>query len=219
MENLVTYSEELNNSLQAFAQSENKEITPSLHKIIEDISVTGLSCYGWDNLKALLLVKLNQTVDARNAQDPYSEFEKEKSHLQSCLNGFEEPPFTLQRFCELLLGNTKHVYKSTKYLLYALDKMLTVTTTQSTLQPEEYNHKVAQFTKRMKEVKKDDDKMDTSGTPKEMNETVYRTDLTDSTVIYLPPPGSDQSSANQAVKTPDSSNDEMDVVTENKNSV
>jgi len=126
-----------------------------LNKIIEDIAITGISCYPWEWLKELLAVKLSQVLDRyhNSAKNPPPNFATEKERVCNALRSFDEPPFTLQRMCELMLGTEGAVYKSLKSFMFALDKLISITTTQPTVGPEEYDHKIVQFSQRMKEVK------------------------------------------------------------------
>ena len=50
--------------------------------------------------------------------------------LTESLSVFSEAPFTLQRLCEILINAEAH-YKSTHKLVYALKKLLSVTSTYS----------------------------------------------------------------------------------------
>jgi len=101
-------------------------------------------------------------LDALNAKTPLPDFEQEKQRLCTYLCDFNEPPFTLQRLCELLVGPAGEVYKTTKAYAFAIEKVLCVTTTQSTLQPEEHLHTVIEYTRRMNELKKIDDQENNS---------------------------------------------------------
>eukprot|EP00997_Jenningsia_sp_PLL12_P005543 NODE_2152_length_976_cov_12.407767_g1766_i0.p2 GENE.NODE_2152_length_976_cov_12.407767_g1766_i0~~NODE_2152_length_976_cov_12.407767_g1766_i0.p2 ORF type:complete len:144 (-),score=49.73 NODE_2152_length_976_cov_12.407767_g1766_i0:126-557(-) len=46
----------------------------------------------------------------------------------SLLQGFSEPPFTLQRLCELLQEPTKH-HSTKEKLLFAIEKLVTISST------------------------------------------------------------------------------------------
>jgi len=154
-----SYEEEINKELEAFATSteEKREINTKLQQIIDGITITGVSCYKWEWLKELLITKLMKVLDAHNAKTSMPDFEQEKQRLCSYLRDFEEPPFTLQRLCELLVGPAGDAYKTTKAYAFAIEKVIYVTSTQSTLQPEEYNNTVVEYTRRMEEVKKSSD--------------------------------------------------------------
>jgi len=101
----------------------------------------------------LLIIKLAKELEIRNAKTPVQDFEQEKLRLCTGLRDFEEPPFTLQRICELLVGPAGEAYKITKAYAFAIEKVVYVTSTQRTLQPEEYNVTVAEYSRRMQEVK------------------------------------------------------------------
>jgi hypothetical protein len=49
------------------------------------------------------------------------------------------PPFTLQRLCELVVSPEKWGYTTTKRYVHAVEKVLSVTSYQDTLSPEQYS--------------------------------------------------------------------------------
>lgn len=60
-----------------------------------------------------------------------------KDQLFSMLNDFDQaPPFTIQRFCELVCTPTKHYHTRSKYL-HALQRILSVTSTAVPTTPKE----------------------------------------------------------------------------------
>jgi len=64
------------------------------------------------------------------------------SAIQRSLESFVGPPFTLQRLCELLVNEPK-LYKSTSKFVNAIEKMFAVSGILPTLEPSEYNERVA----------------------------------------------------------------------------
>jgi len=147
-----TFSSDVEKALQEFAT--NKQISEHLQKLLKEISLTGVSCYDWSALKEVLSVKLAQVLDNYNSKNPISDFSIQKSRLIEELQEFEEAPFTLQRFCELLVEPGCSVYKTTKSFIFAVEKLVTVTTTQTKMSPEMYNHTMVEYSKRMNDAKK-----------------------------------------------------------------
>jgi len=127
--------EELVNALQKNPSSS----PPLLDDVINEISLTGLCCYPWNLVKELLAVKLTQLLDRYSDGLPNAQVEKQR--LCAALKNFEDPPFTLQRLCELLNKNTA-TYKTLKTFTFAVEKVLYVSLTIQVLKPEDYNQKV-----------------------------------------------------------------------------
>eukprot|EP01121_Diplochlamys_sp_Union-15-3_P010990 TRINITY_DN3152_c0_g1_i1.p1 TRINITY_DN3152_c0_g1~~TRINITY_DN3152_c0_g1_i1.p1 ORF type:complete len:241 (-),score=53.69 TRINITY_DN3152_c0_g1_i1:104-826(-) len=134
------YSEVHKKLLEDFVKSDKGELEP-LIPILKNISITGLSCYNWEELKQLLTAKLEKVLGDFNTSAPLPDFEEKKEVLKKFLNGFTNPPFTIQRLCELLLNPS--IYSNTRNYVHALEKVLTVTSTQPTRSKEEYNELVA----------------------------------------------------------------------------
>jgi len=126
-------------------KSDDKSVTPELEQILSDIAKTGLTCNRWDHLKQLIAYKLTQTVsgfsDFSSASDGTNPEENPTGSLHGridkALTEFPEPPFTLQRICELILQPQKH-YKTAKKFLFAFEKLVTVSITNESLSLEEY---------------------------------------------------------------------------------
>eukprot|EP01130_Rhizamoeba_saxonica_P008837 TRINITY_DN3580_c0_g3_i1.p1 TRINITY_DN3580_c0_g3~~TRINITY_DN3580_c0_g3_i1.p1 ORF type:complete len:105 (+),score=28.48 TRINITY_DN3580_c0_g3_i1:252-566(+) len=75
-------------------------------------------------------------------------FEEVAGTLTNSLRNFRDPPFTIQRLCELLLN--EKLYSSTSKYTYALDKLVSVSQTQQSYDnPEEY---IAEINKRKQSI-------------------------------------------------------------------
>eukprot|EP01119_Soliformovum_irregulare_P019897 TRINITY_DN6390_c0_g1_i3.p1 TRINITY_DN6390_c0_g1~~TRINITY_DN6390_c0_g1_i3.p1 ORF type:complete len:117 (+),score=26.57 TRINITY_DN6390_c0_g1_i3:331-681(+) len=61
------------------------------------------------------------------------------------LNEFGSAPFTVQRLCELALK--PQLYKNPEKYLFAIEKLVAVSSTTATLSPEEYKETVSQLAK------------------------------------------------------------------------
>jgi len=117
---------------------------PLLDDTITEIALTGLCCYPWLIIKDLLAAKLTQLLDWYNTNDVLPNAQAEKQRLCTVLKNFDDPPFTLQRLCELLSKNTT-IYKSAKSFTFAIEKVLYVSLTVSVLKPDDYNQKVKEL--------------------------------------------------------------------------
>jgi len=162
---LVQYSDQTKKELEAFASGKETEISSSLISVIENISLTGATCYGWATLKVLLSARLQECLNQSqqrykeekrrlnsenqesnpttpNKQRQESEqadelsFQERKQRFFVTLEGYEEAPFTLQRLAELALQPEKTYARPSKYLS-ALEKMVSISTTISPLTQEE----------------------------------------------------------------------------------
>ncbi|EGG24187.1 hypothetical protein DFA_06334 [Cavenderia fasciculata] len=122
-----------------FAKQETKNVTPELMSIIDNIAVTGVTCYPWIDLKELVFFKLQEIFDIFESNENQSNIKEEelknkkaaqqkiKSQFQNHFKEYKEPPFTIQRLCELVVDYK--IYKSYIKYLSAVEKMGTVTST------------------------------------------------------------------------------------------
>jgi len=141
----IGYSEGRQKEIEelVIALQKNHSSTPALlDDVINEISLTGLCCYPWYLIKELLAVKLTQLLDRYYTEGPNAQVEKQR--LCAALKNFEDPPFTLQRLCELLNKNNA-TYKTLKTFTFAIEKVLYVSLTTPILKPEEYNQKVKEL--------------------------------------------------------------------------
>eukprot|EP01122_Echinamoeba_exundans_P017026 TRINITY_DN8828_c0_g1_i1.p1 TRINITY_DN8828_c0_g1~~TRINITY_DN8828_c0_g1_i1.p1 ORF type:complete len:275 (-),score=59.79 TRINITY_DN8828_c0_g1_i1:73-897(-) len=136
----IAYSDAHRALLAEFAAASEKQLSPQLEKIVHDISLVGVTCYPWDHLKQLLAYKLSLVLDDHNCRTPEMRFEEKRNTLLKQLQSFVDPPFTVQRLCELLVN--PGLYSNTHKYLFAVDKVLLVTSTQQTLSPEAYDAQV-----------------------------------------------------------------------------
>lgn len=133
--------EEVQQALDQFAAADKKQMSEILIFPIQEIARTGSVCYKWQSLLGVLLFQLRSVLEISPPQpdgsgNPPQEvaglagdgsYDESCSRLYSLLQSFEGPPFTIQRICELLLHPHQH-HKTKRKLLYALDKLLSVTT-------------------------------------------------------------------------------------------
>lgn len=97
--------------------------------------------YTWEQVKDIVLAKFTQVTRAYEAEQPLAKlpsvpnvdnytFEEYRDRIVSCLNRFDDPPFTIGRICELLLEPRKHYDRGDKFLR-AFEKCVAVTSTTS----------------------------------------------------------------------------------------
>ncbi|MCO5582548.1 hypothetical protein L7F22_036445 [Adiantum nelumboides] len=128
-------------SLAAFCAADESELnfTDELKNILEVIAWTGNYWHDWNLLKCLLSFRLKQVLtqyfDTHTASggqqtlvsgEAFNDF---LNRLLESLDSFNDgPPFTLQRFCELLL-NPRQTYPNVDKVSLAFEKLLLVTST------------------------------------------------------------------------------------------
>lgn len=119
--------------------SDDKELSqitlsPPLLRIIYDLANTGSVRYVWSDLQVLLAVRLENVLSESNASYPDCKktagdtFDECKARLACSLSYLDDAPFTIQRFAEILQEPHRHA-KSTFKLLYAIERLLSVSTT------------------------------------------------------------------------------------------
>uniref|UniRef100_A0A6B2LEP6 Uncharacterized protein n=1 Tax=Arcella intermedia TaxID=1963864 RepID=A0A6B2LEP6_9EUKA len=151
------------NLLQEF--KEGNPIPEILEGVIVDISKTGVTCYPWPLLKELIVTKMVLVLNEYNQKTPHNNFDQEKTRLSEMLRQFPEAPFTLQRITELLLGKTSAItgsgknfkYMTSSAFTFALEKVLSVSSTQLPLTQENYTKLVQENAKRMQELIRNDE--------------------------------------------------------------
>ncbi|KAJ1641131.1 PPP4R2-domain-containing protein [Pavlovales sp. CCMP2436] len=100
-------------------------------------SATGQPALPWPLLKQIVALRLRKVLGeyyerSKDCDNPtrQTEFGEWRDRILELLGSFQRAPFTLQRLCELLL-NPQQVYRSTRKLMSAVEKLLMVTTTIS----------------------------------------------------------------------------------------
>eukprot|EP01105_Mastigella_eilhardi_P004372 TRINITY_DN1580_c0_g1_i1.p1 TRINITY_DN1580_c0_g1~~TRINITY_DN1580_c0_g1_i1.p1 ORF type:complete len:231 (+),score=66.26 TRINITY_DN1580_c0_g1_i1:66-695(+) len=143
----VDYSDQRRAALEQFAN--NHTASEELTGILTNVAKTGITCYSWDLLKVLIMFKVDEVLQMFFnthgwGEEPAETFLQQKQHIMHALNGFPEAPWTLQRVCELVLNPA--LYSTTKSLIFAIEKLVNVSSTQAPLLPEQvitYNQAIA----------------------------------------------------------------------------
>eukprot|EP01126_Amoeba_proteus_P029277 TRINITY_DN2886_c0_g1_i11.p1 TRINITY_DN2886_c0_g1~~TRINITY_DN2886_c0_g1_i11.p1 ORF type:complete len:173 (+),score=30.78 TRINITY_DN2886_c0_g1_i11:90-608(+) len=147
------YSEHHLKLLTAFKQ--DRVYSPELEQILESIRVTGVTCYPWFLLKALLVAKFEAVLDSYAKEGTkMGNMVTVKAEIIRALEAFESPPFTLQRICELLI-QAQTYYRTVDKFVHAFEKTVTVVTVDPVLTPEDYDKVIVDYAEKMEKVKKD----------------------------------------------------------------
>mmetsp|Transcript_10617 Transcript_10617/g.17718 ORF Transcript_10617/g.17718 Transcript_10617/m.17718 type:complete len:199 (+) Transcript_10617:76-672(+) len=138
-----TYSEEIKTNLKNWAEDSDKKPSSQLQTLITDIANFGEICYPWDHIKKLLTWKLKKIITKITETKPVTEvidgitFEQRLVKLYTKLNDLPGPPFTVQRLCELLVAPS--LYAEPRKYVFAVEKMVFVSTVNPVLSEKEYN--------------------------------------------------------------------------------
>eukprot|EP00357_Protocruzia_adherens_P034696 CAMPEP_0114986232 /NCGR_PEP_ID=MMETSP0216-20121206/8313_1 /TAXON_ID=223996 /ORGANISM="Protocruzia adherens, Strain Boccale" /LENGTH=143 /DNA_ID=CAMNT_0002348647 /DNA_START=86 /DNA_END=517 /DNA_ORIENTATION=+ len=112
----------------------SEEAKGSLQAIVTYITQTGdVSPFTWSQLKPYLSKRIKETLTNMHSQcpdcksDPGETFDDQLDLIMTDFDDLyqEEPPFTIQRICELLNQPEKH-YISTRKLLHAFQKVISI---------------------------------------------------------------------------------------------
>ena len=106
---------------------------------LSEIARSGQSTLPWNELKGLISAKIeavcsdyysnNKDIDATGESYP-----EVLQRLKALLSEFPNAPFTIQRLCELLLDPHRVYFTSTRKVMSALEKLLTVSSTVPIMQ-------------------------------------------------------------------------------------
>jgi len=122
-------------ALAAFSAAGSSEKIPAeLKEVLNEVGLTGKCRYPWAQMIPLIEAKINEvcaeyhaaTQDLEAHGESYAETLK---RLHALLQEFPNPPFTLQRLVELLVDPHRIYRTSTRKLMHALEKLLTVSST------------------------------------------------------------------------------------------
>jgi len=130
-----------------------EEINDNLIAFFKHVGKSGIpSGFDWEIVKNVILSKFNQIAKSYESERPISAlpivpnvdnytFGEYSERITSCLNRFEDPPFTIGRICELLLEPRKHYDRGDKFLR-AFEKCVAVTSSAISMENETNNNGV-----------------------------------------------------------------------------
>ncbi len=120
-------------------------ISRSEENLLSDVMRSGFSQQSWMEAKEILSTRtlhvLNgfESLYGFKVSKDEKTYEERKNEVLAALDGFDRPPFTIQRIAEVIL-EPQTQYSSTHKLLNGLEKLLSVTTTLPPYQPEHGKH-------------------------------------------------------------------------------
>uniref|UniRef100_A0A7S3G6C1 Serine/threonine-protein phosphatase 4 regulatory subunit 2 n=1 Tax=Palpitomonas bilix TaxID=652834 RepID=A0A7S3G6C1_9EUKA len=128
-----TYTE-AKQALETF-DAESTAIEGPLATIIPEIAKHGCVWFDWKGLCSLLKARIMSATAEMNAAFPDCQediegesFDHYRLRLIGLLDSLDGPPFTIQRLCELLHTGSA-MYRSSRKYLYALEKLVSVSST------------------------------------------------------------------------------------------
>ena len=115
-----------------------------------EVATTGHSKVEWEELKAPIAVKINEVCAEYYAAckdiDNVESYAEALKRILTLLHEFPNAPFTVQRLCELLVDPHRIYKTSTRKMMSAVEKLLTVSSTVPMMQtavPKEGTYQVA----------------------------------------------------------------------------
>ena len=105
-------------------------------EILQYVSTSGNSRVPWPEHKAAVASKVEQVLNEyyANRKDLNEPYDDLLQRLLTLLQDFPNPPFTVQRLCELLLDPHRIYATSTRKVASAIEKLLTVSSTVPLMQ-------------------------------------------------------------------------------------
>jgi len=138
-------------ALKQFAANPEPAMAESLApRVLRCISLYGITPYPWQHLKTLLLFLAMQQIDGFAKRAPLSDANtrammESRELVATTLPKLPSAPFTIQRFCEILLQPEKFYGSNAAKLAYALEKLLRVTGSTPDLAPSEFRKRLEEL--------------------------------------------------------------------------
>eukprot|EP00954_Amorphochlora_amoebiformis_P018084 1323526-Amorphochlora_amoeboformis.AAC.3 len=124
--------------LEGFANGKEQKLSPELREILADVADCGASRYAWKQLQTLITRRLEDVVaayrnkDAKTIEIDGEDFDTRYKRVMKFLQEFKEPPFTLQRMCELL-HEPERYYRNTEKFFLAFSKFYFISDTNTNI--------------------------------------------------------------------------------------
>ncbi len=121
-------------------------ISQSEENLLRYVVKSGSIQHPWAEVKEILSTRLLHVLNRFESAYGFEvstdkkTYEERRDEVLAALNGFNRPPFTIQRITEVIM-EPQAQYSSTHKLLNGLEKLLSVTTTLPLYQPEPEKHK------------------------------------------------------------------------------
>jgi len=152
-------------------------------EILQEIARAGMLCYPWELIKPIVahkveqvvvkykLKKLDQTEEVssrRLLKEQLKRCQTDQLELYDKLLAFENPPWTIQRLCELLLQKPETQHHTREAILFALLKLIKVTTTLTIITPQQYDRDTKENAKSIKRLKGTEENGNSQSLPKQL---------------------------------------------------
>jgi len=153
-ESIYKYSPEFAKIYKRLREFDVKSDVEFGDEILQEIARTGMICYPWELIKPIVAHKLEQVVGKyklkklnhpdqltlkRLMKEQPEHCLKDQQELYNKLLTFENPPWTIQRLCELLLQNPETQHHTRESVLFALRRLINVKSTLNILTPQQYD--------------------------------------------------------------------------------
>lgn len=130
------------NNLTLNSESENESFSNSLmhsnsnlishnsqeddvHSILLKTAYDGELTVDWEEMKRLIEIKIHKVLTELNCTNSKHNIEEIENDIVSKLRLFRQPPFTLQRICELLVDPLKY-YGNINKFMFAFVKLIDI---------------------------------------------------------------------------------------------
>jgi len=126
-------------------------------EILREIARSGMICYPWELIKPIVAHKIekvvgkyklkklqhsNQLTLKSRIKEQSEQCLQDKLEINDKLLAFENPPWTIQRICEILLQNPETQHHTREGLLFALRRLINVKSTLNILTPQQYDQQL-----------------------------------------------------------------------------
>jgi len=126
-------------------------------EILREIARSGMICYPWELIKPIVAHKIekvvgkyklkklqhsNQLTLKSRIKEQSEQCLQDKLEIYDKLLAFENPPWTIQRICEILLQNPGTQHHTREGLLFALRRLINVKSMLNILTPQQYDQQL-----------------------------------------------------------------------------
>lgn len=124
-----SFSPQVQKALNEFALTDDNKVPAELSKVVADIAACGLTRYAWPSLRHLLRVMFQNVVteyvasSGKPSDVDGESFDERYRRVVHMMDEWPNPPFTLQRMCELLIDPNRF-YRNTNKYFQAFSKLV-----------------------------------------------------------------------------------------------
>eukprot|EP01125_Pyxidicula_operculata_P017509 TRINITY_DN6130_c0_g3_i3.p1 TRINITY_DN6130_c0_g3~~TRINITY_DN6130_c0_g3_i3.p1 ORF type:complete len:226 (-),score=17.52 TRINITY_DN6130_c0_g3_i3:342-1019(-) len=143
----------------------NTKLDVTCEKVLKEMARTGYCCFPWSLIRAVIMKRLDQAVNSYLETDKLNSIKSKMSStnttimyetrgdITSKLLSLEEPPWTLQRLCEILLLEPGTQYHTTSSFLYAVRRVVVVESAEPVLKLSDYHKTVKENMRAIENVR------------------------------------------------------------------